>query len=244
MDEPEIIDQFEALLGWYRSTYHPAVLLEGELSHEAPLAQVAPPKSIPQIPIDSVQAIAQRSPQLQAFYEEIKECANCRLGALRKNFVFGYGNPNPKLMLIGEAPGYEEDLQGMPFVGPAGKLLTRILQAIGLSRDEVYIANMLKCRPPNNRDPFPDEVEQCEPYLQRQIDLLKPKLILALGRVAGQALLKKTDLLSVLRESVHRYHDIPLLVTYHPAALLRNPQWKEACWQDLKKVKKMLNSSA
>jgi len=240
MNEIALIDQVETLLEWYARIYRPSVHLDGSLITEWPEL----PKTAPKIQMAPVPHISQGSEELEAYYQKIKDCKNCRLGELRKNFVFGCGNPKADLMLIGEAPGYEEDLQGLPFVGAAGKLLTRMLHAIGLDRDMVYIANILKCRPPNNRDPLPDEVEQCEPYLKHQIELIKPKIILGLGRISGQTLLKRTDTLTVLRESEQRYLDIPLIVTYHPAALLRNPQWKEHAWQDLKKVKKFLNSHA
>ncbi len=156
--------------------------------------------------------------------------------------MFGWGNPDAGLMLIGEAPGKDEDEQGIPFVGRAGQLLDKMLLAAGLKRDDIYIANMLKCRPPQNRDPLPEEIIKCEPYLHRQLELIKPKVLLALGRVAGQNLLKTQDSLSRLREQTHHYEDIPLLVTYHPAALLRNPRWKQSSWQDLKKIKKLLQN--
>ena len=153
-------------------------------------------------------------------------CQKCSLGATRTKFVFGVGNPNADIVLIGEAPGADEDAKGEPFVGRAGQLLNKILEAIHLKREEVYICNILKCRPPNNREPAPGEVEKCEPYLWKQLELIQPKIILCLGRISAQVLLKTTDSLTKLRENVHDYRGIPLLVTYHPAALLRNPNWK------------------
>ena len=153
--------------------------------------------------------------------------------------MFGVGNPNAEVVLIGEAPGADEDAQGEPFVGRAGQLLNKILEAIHFKREEVYICNILKCRPPNNRDPLPEEVEQCEPYLWKQLELIKPKIILCLGRISAQVLLKTTDTLTKLRESVHDYRGIPLIVTYHPAALLRNPNWKRPAWEDVQKLRKM-----
>src|SRR5450759_4388547 len=169
----------------------------------------------------------------------ICDCQKCSLGATRTKFVFGVGNPNADIVLIGEAPGADEDAQGEPFVGRAGQLLNKILDAIHLKREEVYICNILKCRPPNNREPAPEEVEKCEPSLWKQLELIKPKIILCLGRVSAQVLLKTTDTLTKLRENVHDYRGIPLLVTYHPAALLRNPNWKRPAWEDVQKLRKM-----
>ncbi len=169
----------------------------------------------------------------------INQCQKCPLGKTRTKFVFGVGNPNAHAMLIGEAPGADEDLQGEPFVGRAGKLLNDILKAINLSRNDVYIANILKCRPPGNRDPLPSEMETCMPYLHKQIDLIKPKLILCLGRIAANGLLNKKLSLSSLRENIYEFNGIKVLVTYHPAALLRNPQWKRGCWEDVKRFKKL-----
>ena len=177
---------------------------------------------------------------LDQFCSEIKECQKCSLGKSRKNFVFGAGSPNADLMLIGEAPGADEDLQGIPFVGKAGQLLTKIVEAIGLKREEVYIANILKCRPPQNRDPQPEEVAQCLPYLNRQIEIIKPKVILLLGRVAATTLLETQEPLKSLRGVLHQYQGIDVYVTYHPAALLRNAQWKKPTWEDFKLIRDIL----
>lgn len=189
----------------------------------------------------------QRSPsgaELESFQRQINTCRNCSLGNTRTNFVFGVGDPQASLVLVGEAPGREEDLQGKPFVGPAGKLLDQILAAIGRSRSrDVYICNVLKCRPPRNRDPLKEEVEQCEPYLLRQIDLIKPKLIVALGRIAGKTLLKVEKPLKALRQIQHDYHGTALIITYHPAALLRNPGLKPAAWEDFKWIQKILEAA-
>lgn len=176
---------------------------------------------------------------LDELYEKIHDCQKCSLSTTRNKFVFGTGNPNADLMLIGEAPGAEEDKQGIPFVGRAGKLLTDILKAINFEREEVYIANILKCRPPNNRDPLPTERELCEPYLFKQIELIKPKIILCLGKVASNVLLRKNDSLTKLRGVVHDLNGIKTMVTYHPAALLRNPHWKKGTWEDVQKVRKL-----
>jgi uracil-DNA glycosylase len=169
----------------------------------------------------------------------IHDCQKCRLGATRTKFVFGVGNPKANVMIIGEAPGADEDEQGEPFVGRAGQLLNKMLAAVEFKREEVYIANILKSRPPNNRDPKPDEVEACEPYLWKQIALIQPKLILCLGRIAGTNLLKLTDSLGKMRGIIHDFCGIQVIVTYHPAALMRNPDWKHGAWEDLKKLRRM-----
>ena len=165
-------------------------------------------------------------------------CQKCGLGSTRTSFVFGVGNPQADLVLVGEAPGAEEDLQGEPFVGRAGQLLNKILEAINFKREEVYICNILKCRPPNNRDPLPEEVSQCEPYLWKQLEIIKPKIILCLGRIAAQVLLKTNDSLTAMRGTIHDYRGIKLMVTYHPAALLRNPHWKRPAWEDVQKLRR------
>ncbi len=165
--------------------------------------------------------------------QEVAACVKCPLHKSRTQTVFGVGNKNADWMLIGEAPGEQEDLQGEPFVGRAGQLLNEMLRALQLSREDVYIANILKCRPPGNRDPKPEEVAACEPYLRRQIALVQPKIILAVGRIAAQNLLKTSQPLSRLRGKVHSYDDIPVVVVYHPAYLLRNPVAKRQAWEDL-----------
>ncbi len=172
--------------------------------------------------------------RLEEFYQRIKNCQKCHLHKSRTNFVFGVGNSQAEVMFIGEAPGRDEDLQGEPFVGRAGQLLNKILAAIDFKREEVYIGNILKCRPPENRDPLPEEIELCEPYLIEQIKLIKPKLICALGRISAQSLLKTTMPLNRLRGRFHDYQGTKFLVTYHPAALLRYPQFKKDTWEDVK----------
>lgn len=181
----------------------------------------------------------QKAETLEEEYEAIHDCTKCPLGSTRTKLVFGSGNPNADVLLIGEAPGADEDKQGKPFVGRAGKLLTDILKAINFSREEVYIANILKCRPPNNRDPLPGEVEKCKPHLLKQIELIKPKMILCLGRVAAIELLNKKLTLSKLRENVYDFDGIKVMATYHPAALLRNPNWKRGCWEDVQKFRRL-----
>jgi uracil-DNA glycosylase family 4 len=180
---------------------------------------------------------------LVSLEEMVSACTRCPLSGTRNRTVFGSGSPDARIVFIGEAPGREEDAQGLPFVGRAGKLLTKILASVGMSRDEVYITNILKCRPPDNRDPLEDEVRACSIYLQRQIELIDPFLICALGRVAGQNLLRCTASLSVLRQNLHFYNDTKVIVTYHPAALLRNPNLKRAAWEDIKMVRRMYDEA-
>lgn len=169
----------------------------------------------------------------------ICNCVSCELGLSRNKFVFGSGNPKAKIMIIGEAPGADEDNVGLPFVGRAGQLLTKILESIDLSRDEVFIANIIKCRPPNNRRPTSNEVENCEPYLLKQIELINPEFIVALGLTAVDTLLKSKHKMQDVRGKILNYHNRKLMVTYHPAALLRNPNWKHFVWEDVKNLKKM-----
>lgn len=171
--------------------------------------------------------------------ELICTCMKCPLGGTRTKFVFGVGNPHATLMLIGEAPGADEDAQGEPFVGRAGQLLNKILEAIRFKREDVYICNILKCRPPGNRKPQAEEVEQCLPYLRKQIQIVKPKLILCLGLTAIENLLQTSESLGALRGRVMTYEGTPLMVTYHPAALLRNPNWKRPAWEDVQAARKL-----
>jgi uracil-DNA glycosylase family 4 len=180
---------------------------------------------------------------LATLAEVASVCTRCRLAQGRTQVVFGSGNPNAELMLIGEGPGAEEDRQGLPFVGAAGELLTRILQAIEMSRDQVYIANVVKCRPPGNRDPEPDEVAACRGYLEKQIALVRPKILVALGRVAAQTLLGNSSPIGQMRGQWYTVQGIPTLVTYHPAALLRNPGFKRPTWEDMQQVRDRLRSS-
>jgi DNA polymerase len=168
-----------------------------------------------------------------ALNDLICTCVMCPLGQTRTKFVFGVGNPKATLMIVGEAPGADEDAQGEPFVGRAGQLLNKILEAIGFRRDEVYICNILKCRPPNNRKPQLEEVERCLPYLRKQIQLVQPALILCLGLTAAENLLGTTESLGRLRGRTLSYEGTPVMVTYHPAALLRNPNWKRPTWEDV-----------
>lgn len=181
----------------------------------------------------------EKAVSLDQFEKLVSSCTKCRLHKGRNKFVFGTGNPSADVLVIGEGPGAEEDKQGLPFVGRAGQLLTDMLKAIKFSREEVYIGNVVKCRPPENRTPMQDEMDTCMPYLKKQCELIKPKLILCLGLTAAKGLLKKRESLGELRKSIYEYEGAKVIVTYHPAALLRNPHWKKDCWEDLKKFRKL-----
>jgi uracil-DNA glycosylase len=191
------------------------------------------------------QAETGRAETLPAIREDLGDCTRCKLHALgRHQIVFGVGSPSADLMFIGEAPGHDEDIQGVPFVGRAGQLLTKIIEAIGLTRDDVYIANVIKCRPPENRNPEPDEVATCEPFLFRQVQVIRPKVIVALGTFAAQALLRTKDPISRLRGQIFKYGDAQLIPTFHPAFLLRSPERKRDVWEDMKKVRGLLKGDA
>jgi uracil-DNA glycosylase family 4 len=178
---------------------------------------------------------------LELVREDLGDCTRCKLHRLgRRQIVFGVGNPSAELMFIGEAPGHDEDLQGIPFVGRAGQLLTKIIEAIDLRREDVYIANVIKCRPPENRNPESDEVASCEPFLFRQVQVIGPRVIVALGTHAAQTLLRTNDPISRLRGKVFRYGDACLIPTFHPAYLLRSPERKRDVWEDMKKVRAIL----
>ena len=193
---------------------------------------------------DSVDSVivqpAARVTTLSALQTEAEQCRACTLHEQRNTVVFGRGNSSADLVFVGEAPGYEEDQQGKPFVGEAGRLLERILFAMGLSAEDVYICNLIKCRPPANRDPHANEVEACEPYLKRQLALLKPRVIVALGRFASQTLLDVQTPISRLRGHWHTYAGVALMPTFHPAYLLRIPAEKKLVWEDMKEVKRRL----
>ena len=204
-----------------------------------------PPEAPLPIPTDPVpDDPVERSRQLVELGRLASDCRQCRLCEGRRNVVFGSGHPNADLMFVGEGPGGQEDRRGLPFVGPAGELLTKIIRAIDLDREQVYIANVVKCRPPSNRDPQPDEVAACRPLLERQIDLVQPKLLVALGRVAAQCLLGETQSLGRMRGRWYTVRGVPTRVTYHPAALLRNSQWKRPTWEDMQGVRDRLRELA
>ena len=186
------------------------------------------------------QAEAPKETLMELLRKEMGNCTRCKLRPTRKNLVFGTGNLYSELVFVGEAPGADEDIQGEPFVGKAGMLLTKIIQSMGYDRKEVYIANIIKCRPPNNRNPETDEIQQCEPFLIKQLSILKPKVICALGTFAAQTLLKTQERISLLRGKFHSYQGIKVMPTYHPAYLLRNPSEKRSVWEDVKLVMKEL----
>ncbi len=214
----------------------------------AAAAKKAAPASAPAAPAaPAARPIAPANPEvtagLAALAKTVSGCTRCALHATRTQTVFGVGHAQAKLMFIGEAPGADEDAKGEPFVGRAGQLLNKIIAAMGMQREEVYIANILKCRPPQNRDPQPAEVECCEEYLKAQIALIQPKYICALGRIAAHWLLKTDAPLGALRTGNYTYEGIPVVVTYHPAALLRNPAFKQPCWDDMKKLMALLKDA-
>ena len=193
---------------------------------------------------DTVPLLRSGAEALAALKADIgPDCSRCKLHTLgRRQVVFGVGNPEASLMFVGEAPGADEDIQGVPFVGRAGQLLTKIIEAIDLKREDVYIANVIKCRPPQNRNPEQDEVETCEPFLFQQIDMIKPKVVVALGTFAARALLRTLDPISRLRGRVYEYRGAKLIPTFHPAYLLRNPSSKREVWEDMKLVRSLLGS--
>lgn len=217
---------------WRASGSRPQEILSGTAPAETARGGPAP-----------VTVFASAADALAAVRTDIGDCTRCKLHRLgRRQIVFGVGNPQADLMFVGEAPGHDEDVQGIPFVGRAGQLLTKIVEAIDLKREDVYIANVIKCRPPENRNPEQDEVETCEPFLFRQVDVIKPKVIVALGTFAARALLRTLDPISRLRGRVYEYRGAKLIPTFHPAYLLRNPSSKREVWEDMKKVRELLKA--
>ena len=199
--------------------------------HSAPAAEAPHPG-----PLLMPRGEGKGSGEWELLSAEAHECTKCRLAGTRTNVVFGVGNPNADLMFIGEAPGRDEDEKGEPFVGRAGQLLTDIIKAMKLSRDQVYIANVIKCRPPENRNPEPDELDACRPFIRRQVEIIKPKVIVTLGRFGLQSLTEKSYSISAVRGQWLEYDGIKLMPTYHPAYLLRTPAAKKDVWADMKKV--------
>jgi len=189
-----------------------------------------------------IQVVRSRADALAAIRADIGDCTRCKLHSGRTNLVYGVGSPDATLMFIGEGPGADEDLQGIPFVGRAGQLLTQIIKAMGFERDEVYIANVVKCRPPNNRNPEPDEIERCEPFLMRQIDVIGPRVIVALGKFAAQTLLRTEEPISRLRGRFHTLGRADVMPTFHPSYLLRTPSAKREVWDDMKQVMERLKA--
>lgn len=202
----------------------------------------APPRArAPPPPLARPEPVAGNLPKGQTLDEirtELGDCRRCKLCQGRTNLVFGVGNPRAELVFVGEGPGAEEDAQGIPFVGKAGQLLTKMIEAMKFSRDDVYICNVVKCRPPDNRNPEPDEIAACDPFLKAQLQVLKPKVIVALGKVATQALLRDSTSITRLRGQWRRYEGVDLMPTFHPAYLLRDPSQKKLAWMDLQEVMK------
>ena len=199
-------------------------------------------EGVEELPLQQRLPSAGKGKLLKQVRNELGECTRCKLHPHRKNIVFGTGNPEAKLVFVGEGPGGEEDIQGKPFVGPAGQLLTRIINSINLTREEVYIANIIKCRPPQNRNPEPDEIKACEPFLIKQLDAIQPKIICALGTFAAQTLLETDEKISRLRGRFIDYRNTKLIATFHPAYLLRNAQKKREVWEDMKMIRKEYSS--
>jgi uracil-DNA glycosylase family 4 len=210
---------------------------EAEVPGTPPQPDSTPGPSRQPIAAPAVITLARsRQEALSTIVADLGDCTRCKLHRGRTNIVFGVGSPDTRLMFVGEGPGADEDEQGIPFVGRAGQLLTQIIKAMGFERDQVYIANVVKCRPPDNRNPEPDEIERCEPFLMRQIDIIKPAVIVALGKFAAQTLLRTTQPISRLRGQFHRIGDIRVMPTFHPSYLLRNPSAKREVWEDMKLV--------
>jgi uracil-DNA glycosylase family 4 len=211
---------------------------------ELPRDSVPPAASAPAVvPVAASGALLDAAGRLRMIRDDIGECTRCKLHSGRTNLVFGVGHPEARLMFVGEGPGADEDEQGEPFVGRAGQLLTQIIKAMGLAREEVYIANVVKCRPPGNRNPEPDEIAQCTPFLQAQIDAIKPVVIVALGKFAAQTLLQTETPISRLRGRFHPVGGVDVMPTFHPSYLLRNPAAKREVWEDMKMVMKRLQES-
>ncbi|WP_407659940.1 uracil-DNA glycosylase [Hyalangium gracile] len=197
------------------------------------------PQQAPPYPGPLPGVVEGERPTLDQIRRELGDCRRCKLCTGRKNIVFGVGNPRAELVFVGEGPGEQEDLQGVPFVGPAGELLTKMIQAMGFSRDQVYICNVVKCRPPGNRNPEPDEISACEPFLRSQLLALQPKVIVALGKFAAQTLLRDSTPITRLRGNWREYQGVKLMPTFHPAYLLRSPHEKKKAWEDLQQVMKI-----
>jgi uracil-DNA glycosylase family 4 len=240
---PDLINDIRRFFERERDLYGETLIVDmtprtNPKTHAAPAAAPPPPEeALFEIPL-TTEAWGNAA-SLVELDAAINSCRKCPLGATRTNFVFGVGNPQATLMVIGEAPGAEEDARGEPFVGRAGQLLTKILEAISFKREDVYICNILKCRPPENRKPTPEESELCTPYLKKQIGLIRPKVILCLGLTAAENLLKTRESMANLRGKVFQYEKTPVMITYHPAALLRNPNWKRPTWEDVQAVRKL-----
>jgi uracil-DNA glycosylase family 4 len=227
----DIFDDIKTVLQFYEALGFESLPLEIKISGRAPT--------------ENSHMVKNKVAALFALREEIGDCRRCRLSEKRTNIVFGEGDPDARLMFIGEGPGREEDLQSRPFVGDAGVLLTRLIDKMGLSRKDVYIANIVKCRPPLNRDPEPDEIEKCRSFIERQIEIIQPDVIMSLGRIAASVLIGDPKIrITAIRGKLFHYKKIPLIPTFHPAYLIRNPKDKWLTWSDARKVLEMLGKNS
>jgi DNA polymerase len=227
-----------------RETLRELVLdLQGFIEYQQEVLGVTEIPICEYTPTQEVEMTQETVPEeaMREIQKELENCRRCKLCAGRKNIVFGSGNVRAKLVFVGEGPGRDEDIQGLPFVGRAGQLLTKIIESIGLTRDEVYIANVIKCRPPGNRNPQPEEIACCLPYLMKQLEVIQPKIVCALGKFAAQTLIGTTEPISRLRGRFHDFHGIKVMPTFHPAYLLRNPHGKRQVWEDMKEIKRELD---
>jgi uracil-DNA glycosylase family 4 len=240
-----LLRDLRAHLSWQRDTSGAEVMgaKGAPLAATAGLRAVVLPAPSPAPALPAAVPVARRR-TLDEVRRELGDCRRCKLCAGRKQIVFGSGNPRARLVFVGEGPGAEEDAQGLPFVGPAGQLLTKMILAMGFSRDDVYICNVVKCRPPGNRNPEPDEISACEPFLRAQLESIGPQVVVALGKFAAQTLLRETTPITRLRGQWRTYQGMRLMPTFHPAYLLRNPAEKKPCWEDLKAVMAVLATSA
>ena len=234
--------EFYRDLGVNRVSLEIAEQLEGFSPEQESIRERGPAVVNPPEPCESDMFRASQR-KLYELRSQMGNCQRCRLAGGRTTIVFGSGNPCAPLMFVGEGPGREEDMKGLPFVGAAGDLLTRMINAMQFTRDEVYIANIVKCRPPQNRDPEPDEVDTCMSFLEKQIEIIAPKALVLLGRVAAQSLLRVSTSITAMRGAFKDYKGIPAMVTYHPAYLLRNPKAKKTVWDDLQQVMKIFGKT-
>lgn len=237
-----LLRDLRAHLSWQRDASGTEVMG----MHGRPLAALPSPLPILDVPPREAPSAAPPSERrtLDEIRRELGDCRRCKLCTGRKQIVFGSGDPRARLVFVGEGPGAEEDAQGLPFVGAAGQLLTKMISAMGLRRDDVYICNVVKCRPPGNRNPEPDEISACEPFLRAQLQSIGPEVVVALGKFAAQTLLREATPITRLRGQWRTYQGMRLMPTFHPAYLLRNPAEKKPCWEDLKAVMAVLAKAA
>jgi uracil-DNA glycosylase len=242
----ELLDhlEFQRELGVKRIDPRPAVKPASPTKKPAPVVEPPTPPVVhaPELDLFATTEAAPPPESLEAIRQDIGDCRRCKLAPTRTNLVFGSGNPQATLMFVGEAPGGDEDKQGLPFVGRAGQLLTKIIESMDIRREDVYICNILKCRPPENRNPEADEIASCEPFLFRQIAAVRPKVICALGTFGTQTLLRTKEPISRLRGRFYEYRGSRLMATFHPAYLLRNPMEKKRVWEDMQKIREYLDS--